>query len=135
MALTIGELARRAGVGVETIRFYEREGLLVDPPRAPSGHRRFPEHELDRLLFIRRAKELGFTLAETRELLALQATRGASCGRVKRHVEEKLVDIERRLQTLRRMKRVLRKLHAACDGEDLAIGECPILEALGADGG
>jgi len=134
MALTIGELAEQAGVGVETIRFYEREGLLAEPPRAPSGHRQYPERELTRLLFIRRAKELGFTLAETRELLELRATRGARCGRVKQRAEEKIADIERRVRTLQRMKRVLRKLHAACDGEQVPIADCPILEALEGDG-
>ncbi len=134
MAFTMGELARQAGVGVETVRFYEREGLLAEPPRASSGHRRYPERELVRLLFIRRAKELGFTLAETRELLQLRATRGARCGGVKRRAEEKIEDIERRVRTLQRMSRVLKKLHAACDGEKGPIAECPILEALEGDG-
>ena len=134
MTLSIGQLAERAGVGVETIRFYERKGLLPGPPRAPSGHRQYPELELTRLLFIRRAKELGFTLAETGELLDLRTMRGARCGRVKRRTEDKIADIERRVRTLQRMKRVLRRLHTACDGEHAPIADCPILEALEGDG-
>lgn len=133
MAWTIGRLAARAGVGVETVRFYEREGLLAEPPRDPAGHRRYPERELMRLLFIRRAKDLGFTLAETRELLALRATRGAECGEVKRRAEEKLDDIDRRIASLRRMRRALAKLTAVCDGDPAPIDDCPILEALEAD--
>ncbi len=134
MSLTIGELARSAGVGVETIRFYEREGLLEEPPRRPSGHREYPEAEVTRLLFIRRAKDLGFTLAETRELMSLRADRSARCGEVKKRTQEKIADIERRIRTLQRMRRVLKKVYAACDGERIPISECPILEALDKEG-
>ncbi len=130
MHLSIGELAAQAGVKVETVRFYEREGLLPEPPRAPSGHRRYREHEVRRLRFIRKARELGFTLAETRDLLALRATRGTGCGDVKRRAEEKIADIEGRIRSLERMKRALRRLHAACEGGDVPIADCPILEAL-----
>ena len=133
MSLSIGQLAREGGVGVETIRFYEREGLLAEPPRAPSGHRTYSGGEVARLRFIRRAKELGFTLAETRELLSLQAEPEADCSLVKHRTEEKLRDIDARIRTLTRMRRALRTLHAACEGERTPIPDCPLLAALEGD--
>jgi len=78
-SMTIGKLAKRAGVGVETIRFYERKGLLPEPPRRYSGYREYPESAIDRVRFIRRAKELGFTLKEIGELLELRIRPGTTC--------------------------------------------------------
>ena len=127
---SIGQFAKRAGVGVETVRFYEREGLLKEPPRRPSGHREYPEAEVTRLVFIRRAKELGFSLAEIKELLSLRADRRAQCGRVKKRTEAKLADIDERIRTLERMRGALAKLNAACDNERVPTSECPILDAL-----
>ncbi len=133
-SFTIGEFAKQAGVGVETVRFYEREGLLKEPPRRPSGHREYPEGEVTRLVFIRRAKELGFSLAEIKELLSLRANRRAQCGQVKKRTEAKLKDIDERIRTLRRMRRALSKLNAACDNEQVPTSECPILDALDREG-
>ncbi len=129
MTLTIGKVAQRAGVGVETVRFYEREGLIKEPRRKASGYRQYEEDVIDRLVFIRRAKELGFTLKEIRELLFLRATRGAKCADVRERAETKIQDIEDRIRALRRMKRALAKLVSECSG-DGAITECPILESL-----
>lgn len=127
--LTIGQLAGRAGVGVETVRFYEREGLLDEPPRRESGYRQYEEVVVDRLRFILRAKELGFTLKEIKELLSLRLDPSTTCADVKRRAEAKITDIEEKIRTLRRMKRALVKLTRACSGQG-PTSECPILESL-----
>jgi len=127
--LTIGKVANRAGVGVETIRFYEREKLLPEPARDPSsGYRRYPESTISRLQFIARAKELGFTLRETRELLELRAG-PANCGTVRARAEEKISDVRTKIEDLQRIERALLTLAEACPGAG-ALDECPILEAL-----
>ena len=127
--LTIGQVARSAGVGVETVRFYEREGLLDEPPRRPSGYRQYGESIVGRLQFIRRAKELGFTLSEIKELLSLRLDPSTSCADVKSRAEVKIADIDEKIRTLQRMKKALEKLTKACSGRG-PTSECPILEAL-----
>ena len=127
--LTIGKVARRADVGIETVRFYEREGLIDAPPRGPSGYRHYPESVIQRLLFIRRAKELGFTLNEIKELLSLRLDPETTCADVKQRAETKIADIEDKLRSLRRMRKALIKLTESCLGSGPA-EECPILEAL-----
>ena len=127
--LSIGQLARQTGVGVETIRFYERKGLLAEPKRKPSGYRQYPAEAIDRLRFIRRAKELGFTLKEIRELLSLRIDPATNCADVREKAVAKLADIENRIRSLQRMKRTLVKLTKACLS-DGTTDECPILEAL-----
>jgi MerR family copper efflux transcriptional regulator len=98
---TIGQLARRAGVGVETVRFYERQGLLAPPPRGTSGYRQYPQDAVARLHFIRRAKALGFSLREIRELLSLQVDPTGSSGEVQARAHAKLADIDGTIRTLR----------------------------------
>jgi len=131
--LTIGQVAREAGVGVETVRFYEREGLIEEPSRRASGYRQFDEAVVDRLRFIREAKELGFTLNEIKELLSLKLDPASSCADVKGRAEVKIADIEEKIRTLQRMKRALVKLTKACSG-DGPTGACPILESLDGKG-
>lgn len=128
-SLTIGQVARLAGVGVETVRFYERQGLIKEPNRKPSGYRQYAGEALSRLHFIRRAKELGFSLKEVRELLALGSDSAATSADVKRRAEAKIADIEARIRDLQRTRGVLRKLADACPGHG-PLDECPILEAL-----
>ncbi len=129
--LTIGQVAKAAGVGVETVRFYERQGLFDPPPRRPSGYRQFPEEVIHRLRFIKRAKELGFSLREIRELLDLRLDPDATCADIKGRVHGKIDAIDEKLKTLQRMKRSLSKLLAACDGKvTLPADECPILASL-----
>jgi len=123
-------VAKKASVGVETIRFYERGGLIDEPPRRPSGYRQYPPSVVPRLRFIRAAKDLGFTLPEIRELLALRVESQARCGDVKRLAAAKIADIEARIASLRRMLQALTKLAKSCD-EGKPTSECPILEALG----
>lgn len=126
--LTIGRLARAAGVGVETIRYYEREGLLPEPARTASGYRQYPADTVDRLGFIRRAKRLGFSLGEVRELLALAQAEGER-AQVKAIAEHKLAGIERRIEELTRMRAALTELTRRCSGRGPVEG-CPIIEAL-----
>ncbi len=130
--MTIGTVARLADVGVETIRFYERKGLIPEPPRTESGYRQYPEETVSRIRFIKRAKELGFSLKEIGELLALRISPAATCEDIRVRAESKIADIEERVQTLHRMRKALAKLTAACRGGG-SVSECPILEAL-ADG-
>ncbi len=127
--LTIGEVARRAGVGVETVRFYERQGLLAEPARKASGYRQYTEDVVARLCFIRRAKELGFSLKEIAELFALRLDPATTCADVKRQAEAKLADIEAKIRDLQRMETTLRNLTASCRGRGAASG-CSILESL-----
>jgi MerR family mercuric resistance operon transcriptional regulator len=128
-SLTIGRLATEAGVNLETVRYYERRGLLPRPPRSASGYRLFPAEATRRLRFIRRAQELGFSLGEIRELLSLRVSRGSTSAQVKARAEAKLADIEARIKSLESMKNTLRKLTKICAGCG-PIAKCPILESL-----
>jgi MerR family mercuric resistance operon transcriptional regulator len=127
--LTIGLVARRAGVGVETVRFYERQGLIEEPPRRLSGYREYDEEVVSRLGFIRRAKDLGFTLKEIKELLSLRRDPATSAADVKRRAEAKIADIESNIRSLQKMKKALTKLTSACRCHDTSV-ECPLLHAL-----
>lgn len=128
-AHTIGSVAREAGVGVETIRFYEREGLIGEPPRTPSGYRQYPDDVIERIRFIQRAKGLGFALAEIRELLAIRIRSDSECEDVRQRAEAKIVDIEARIRDLEGMRRALSELTRAC-ASGRHTEECPILECL-----
>ena len=127
-ALGIGQLAKRGGVGIDTVRYYERHGLLIPRGRLASGYRRYGESELARLRFIRRAQALGFTLKEIKELLALSAQRDVA--RVRRSAEAKLRDVDARIADLTRIRDGLSTLIDACPGHGRA-ADCPILQALG----
>lgn len=127
--LSIGELARRAGVGVETLRFYERQELLAEPRRTASGYRDYDPGSVDRVRFIRKAKALGFTLREIRELLALSCDAAATCGDVRCQAEAKVADVEARIRELQRIRRALLDLAADCQG-DAPAASCPFLDRL-----
>lgn len=127
--LSIGKVAQAAGVGVETVRYYQRCGLIDKPPRRKSGFRQYPPDTVDRLRFIRRAKNLGFTLRQIGELLEMRVDPGATCGDVRRRAETKIADIDRRIADLRRMKSALKALAAECEG-DGPLRICPIVGAL-----
>ena len=131
--LTIGRVARAAGVGIDTIRYYEREGLLPAPARRISGYRDYTPDAVTRLRFIRRAKELGFTLPEIRDLLALSGDRERGVRGVKQRAEARLAEIERRIRELKRVQRGLKNLIDACPGHG-ALETCPILGALSHEG-
>jgi MerR family copper efflux transcriptional regulator len=127
--LTSGQLAEGAGVGIETIRYYERKGLLPPPARSRAGYRRFPVEAVDRLRFIRQAQHLGFSLKEIQELLSLRIDPKASCSEIRKRAQAKISEIEQRLRGLQRMREVLWRLIEACGGRGPAT-VCPILEAL-----
>ncbi|RUL87938.1 Hg(II)-responsive transcriptional regulator [Tautonia sociabilis] len=128
-SLKTGELAQQAGVNVETLRFYERKGLLPDPPRRQSGYRQYPEESVDRIRFIKRAQEVGFSLDEIRELLALRVRPGTTCSGVRQRVEQKIRDVRRKIADLEAIERALTELTASCSSRG-PISECPILENL-----
>jgi MerR family mercuric resistance operon transcriptional regulator len=128
-ALTIGRLARLGGVNLETIRYYEREGLLPKPPRTEAGYRLFPSDTARRLRFIKRAQELGFSLSEIRDLLTLRMKPGTKREHIRSRAEAKITDIEQKIRALEAMKKTLRKMTERCDGCG-PLSECPILESL-----
>jgi MerR family mercuric resistance operon transcriptional regulator len=125
--MTIGAAAQAAGVHVETLRYYQRLGLVAEPARPGNGFRRYGEDTVARLRFIRRSQELGFSLEETRNLLRLAD--GGSCEATRRLAEAKLAAIEARLRDLQRMRRALAQLVSACAGARQA-PPCPIIAAL-----
>jgi MerR family mercuric resistance operon transcriptional regulator len=129
MAFTIGQVARQCGVGVETIRFYERERLIAQPLRPESGFRKYPPDAVRWVRFIQRSKALGFSLREIRELLSLRVESAETCDAVRGRTEAKITDIEKKIRHLQEMKRALVKLTVACRGKR-PTPECPILEAL-----
>jgi MerR family copper efflux transcriptional regulator len=126
---TIGQLARLSGFGVETIRYYERERLVSEPPRRASGYRQYPENTLARLRFIRHAKELGFSLKDIKDLLELRVAPGATCASVRKRAEAKIAEVHAKQKKLRQIEQALVKLAAACRGRG-PTSNCPILDAL-----
>ncbi len=127
--MQIGQLARHAGVPIDTVRYYERNGILPPPERQSSGYRRYGDDDVSRLRFVRRAKGLGFTLVEIRELLALSGRRDDDMAGLKATASEKLADVEQKLEELTRIRDGLRTLVASCPGRG-ALDRCPILAAL-----
>lgn len=127
--MKIGELAQRAGVGVDTVRYYERQGLLPEPLRQASGYRSYAAGDVARLQFVRRAKALGFTLEEIRDLLALSSRPEDDMGGLKAAAGEKLADVEAKIAELTRIRDGLHTLIKACPGHG-ALERCPILNAL-----
>jgi MerR family copper efflux transcriptional regulator len=127
--LTIGELAERAQVHVETLRYYERRGLVERPPRSASNYRLYPEDAVKRVRFIKRAQALGFSLRDIKELLSLRAASAAECGEIRAHAEAKIKDIDEKIGALMAMKSALSTLVTECSGEG-PLTECPILESL-----
>lgn len=132
VTLTIGQVAAKAGVGVETIRFYERKGLIEAPPRKKSGYRQYDEDAVKRLAFIQQAKSLGFSLNEIHELFNICSRPGTSSRDIKNLSEAKLNDIESKIKMLQQIRRTLKSLIKKCPGEG-SIGQCPILKAMDSD--
>jgi len=127
--LKIGEVAKQAGVNLQTIHYYERRGLLSKPPRTESNYRAYPEDAVLRVRFVKRAQEVGFSLKDIKELLSLRAAPRAKCADVLRRAKGKVQDIDEKIATLRRMRTALSKLMDECQGA-LPISKCPILESL-----
>lgn len=130
--MNIGQLSRRTGVHIDTVRYYEKQRLLPTPTRSASGYRHYEADDVLRLNFIRRAKALGFTLEEIRDLLALSSAHDGDMAAIRSAATDKLVDVEQRLAELTRVRDGLRQLIAACPGHG-ALDQCPILSALGGE--
>lgn len=130
--MNIGQLSRRTGVPIDTVRYYEKQRLLPPPTRSASGYRHYEADDVLRLNFIRRAKVLGFTLDEIRDLLALSSARDGDMAAIRAAAADKLADVERRLAELTRMRDGLRTLVEACPGHG-APDQCPIVGALGGE--
>lgn len=127
--MKIGKLAEQAGVNIETVRYYERRGLLVAPPRTGSGYREYEPEAVARLHFIKRAQHLGFTLAEVEELLALRVRNERACGTVGRKTRDKIALVQAKIRELQAIERRLARLASACESGQRT-GECPMLEEL-----
>ena len=129
VTLTTGQLAKQAQVNIETVRYYERRGLIPEPPRRESGYRKYPQNTVIRIQFIKRARELGFSLKEIHELLSLRLDPDTPAIVIRRKAEAKVKDIEEKIKTLQNMKHTLLKLIGQCDGHG-SVDDCPIIEAL-----
>ncbi|HET6622079.1 MAG TPA: helix-turn-helix domain-containing protein [Dongiaceae bacterium] len=127
---TIGALSENTGVNVETIRYYERIGLLPPPPRSAGRQRIYGDAHCQRLVFIRRARELGFSLEEVRTLLGLGASHDMTCAAVRSLTQHHVAAIREKVRDLRRLERTLSDLAARCQGD--TVPACPILDALNA---
>jgi Hg(II)-responsive transcriptional regulator len=127
--MTIGEVAARARVNVQTLRYYERRGILKEPARSASGYRGYRSEAVQIVRFIKRAQDLGFTLDEIQDLLRLRDSRSTSCATVRASAEAKIEDIDAKISALRAMKRALTVLVASC-GQSEEKRDCPIIEAL-----
>jgi Hg(II)-responsive transcriptional regulator len=130
--LSIGELARKGQVNLETIRYYEREGLMLRPQRNSSGHRAYAPGDVGRLHFIKRAQALGFTLGEVKELLALKVAPQQPCIDVVHQIDAKTIEVQAKIAHLQAIKRTLDRMKASCEGR-CTVSECPILESLDAN--
>lgn len=126
--LGIGALSEQTGCNIETIRYYEREGLIPDPPRTEGGHRIYAEEHFKRLTFVRRSRELGFTLDEVRDLLRLVDGGHYTCAEVRTMALDHLKEVRRKAADLRKLERVLKEMAAQCTGDE--VPECPIVDAL-----
>lgn len=128
--LTISKVAKQAGVNLETIRYYEAEGVLPKPLRTPSGYRVFSEDSVHRLRFIKRAQQLGFSLKEIKELLALQLKPGVTCADVRAKAEAKIADVDAKIGHLKAIRKALAQMAGQCSGRGPVSG-CSILQTLG----
>lgn len=130
---SVGQIAKKADLNIETLRYYEKIKLMPKPKRKESRYRFYTEDDLTRLLFIKRAKELGFTLKEIGELLSIKIDSEAKCGDVKHLAENKISDIDGRIADLKKIKNELAKLVQLCKDEKLTKDDCPIVKALEPD--
>ena len=126
---SIGALAKQVNVNIETIRYYERKGLISEPPRNKSGHRQYSREAVRRTDFIKRCQTIGFTLKEIEDILELKITPESTCADMKSRVTEKLIDVDKKINDLARIRNALSRLQKKCTGKG-PIGNCPILEEL-----
>lgn len=128
--MTIGKIAKEAGVGVETVRFYERKGLIAQPPKpSTGGYRVYPDETIRKILFIRQAQDLGFSLRQIKELLSLRTDPATDCADVQERAQAKLEEVTHKIMQMKDIQRALKKLIAACPGRG-AVQTCSIIEAI-----
>ncbi len=132
--LTIGDVAKQAQVNIETLRYYERQGIVSKPPRTRSNYRLYPEDTVRRVRFVKHAQELGFSLKEIKGLLSLRATPGTSCQDVQQRATAKINEIDEKILSLQSMQQVLHKLVQQCVARHGSLSECPVLESLDSNG-
>lgn len=130
--LNIGQVAKRTGVTVETVRFYEKQGLIADPQRSDAGYRQYPLETVKRVRFIQHAKDVGFTLKDIGELLALRQESGTSCTDIKLRATQKIEEVDQKIRDLNRIRDALGRMVMKCSGRG-ALSQCPILEELELD--
>jgi len=126
---SIGQIAKKSGISVDTIRYYEKEGLLEKPQRKDSGYRQYNDDVIERLSFIYQAKSLGFTLTQINELLSLEVKKGTTSKDIKNISQSKLKDIEEKIKMLKKMQKILKELVTQCSGKG-PVEQCPILNAI-----
>lgn len=131
-SLTRKQVAERSGVTTEAVRFYEKEGIIANPPRTESGYRQYPQEVVRQIQFVKRAQHLGFTLPEIKDLLSLKISEDTTPDNVRARAFLKIQEVDSRIQTLQRIKNTLLHLAKSCPGEG-KIEECPILGALESD--
>lgn len=126
---SIGQIAKKSEISIETIRYYEKEGLLEKPQRKESGYRQYNDDVIERLSFIQQAKSLGFTLKQIKELFSLEVKQGTTSKDIKDIAQLKLGDIEEKIKMLKKMQKILKELVTQCDGKG-PVEQCPILKAI-----
>ena len=131
-AMRTGEVAEQSGVNIETLRYYERRGLLQPPPRQPSGYREYTTDAVRIVRFVKRAQELGFTLEEVESLLDLAAGGPRRCESARAVASQRLADLDAKMRSLRAMQRSLQRLIATCE-QPRSRRDCPLLETLSGD--
>ena len=127
--LKIGEIAKLSGVSVETVRFYERRGLIEEPPRTESGYRQYSRSTANRILFIKRTQELGFTLKEIKELLKIASNNTMGCGEIRNFSQSKIIQISEKIKHLKKLKKGLEILVKNCPGKG-SVNGCPIVDSM-----
>lgn len=128
--LTIGKLAEECGVTIDTIRYYERFKLVQAERRSKSGYRLYGQESVRRVMFIKRSKELGFTLGEIKKLLALKSAKDATCDEMLKRTRGKIAEFKSKVKQLMHIERALTRLADSCPGGDVPVRECPILDHL-----
>ena len=129
--MKIGQLAKTVGLDIQTLRYYESQGLLKEPQRLENGYRNYPQNSIERLHFIKKAKLVGFTLKEIKDLLAIQVTKDEhTCQEVKKFTQIKLDEINQKINKLNEIKSALQKIHTSCCGGEETAAHCSILQAL-----
>lgn len=127
---SVGQMAEQTGCKVETVRYYEKEGLMPQPPRTEGGHRQYDRNHLKRLYFIRRSRELGFSIEQVRELLQYVDEPDHSCGEVRAMTVKQAREVQGKIDDLKRLQKALNDMSAKCSSRTFSIEDCPIIDAL-----